>query len=373
MSNLHTVVVSVLKWYSGERSIRYLGKMAKSSAIVLGWTVFVALAGTRAKTAAQQPQTSGTVLAGQPAVSAAVSGTVVDQSGAAVGKARVSLAREGSSNARSTEAGQRGEFTFVNVPNGTYRVIAQAIGFATAVSDPVSVADGQAVALPAIALSVAVADTEVNVVANDPVIAQQQMKAEEKQRVLGVIPNFYISYVRDPEPLNTRQKYSLAVRDTFDPVGFAGTAAGAGFEQWNHIFPGYGYGWSGYAKRYAALFGDGLTSDILSHAVFPSIFHQDPRYFYQGTGTVKSRLKHAVAFAFVTRADDGRTVPNYSYLLGDLGSGTLSNLYYPHADRGVGLIFLNAGVGVIGQAVGAIAEEFLSKFVTSNIPGKSHP
>src|SRR5215469_8873435 len=88
-----------------------------------------------------------------------------------------------------------------------------------------------------------------------------------------------------------------------------------------------------------ALFVDGRSSDLLSRYVFSSLLHQDPRYFYQGTGTKKSRFYHAISNAFVARSDSGKTMPNYSYLLGDLCSAALSNAYYPRADRGAGLIF----------------------------------
>jgi hypothetical protein len=205
------------------------------------------------------------------------------------------------------------------------------------------------------------------------VIAAEQIKAEEKQRFIGVIPNFYISYVHDPAPMTTKQKFSLASHDTFDPVSLIGVGLAAGIEQANNTYAGYGEGAAGYGKRFAAKFGDGRTSDFLSHAVFPSLFHQDPRYFYQGTGSVKSRMLHAASFAIITRSDSGKTMPNYSYFLGDIGSGALSNLYYPHADRGIGLVFTNAAIGIAGKAGGTIIREFFSKRITTNVPSDGKP
>ena len=300
---------------------------------------------------------------------AIVSGVVLDRTGAAISNAQVTLVvLDGSATTRSVTTGIHGDFSFTSLAHNSYRLTVKASGFQSASSGQFTLTDDQSYIAPDLTLSLAETDTEVDVLANDPKVADLQIKAEEKQRVLGIVPNFYISYVHDPVAMNTKQKYRLALRDTFDPIGFVGTAIGAEVEQLNKNFPGYGYGVSGYAKRYAALYGDGLTGDLLSHAVFPSIFHQDPRYVYQGTGTIKSRLKHAISFAVITRGDDGRTVPNYSYVLGDLGSGALSNLYYPHADRGVGLVFINAALGIAGQAGGSVAEEFLSRFVTTNVP-----
>jgi hypothetical protein len=226
--------------------------------------------------------------------------------------------------------------------------------------------------MPKILLAVASATTEVTVRPTE-VVAAEQIKAEEKQRILGIVPNFYISYVRDAAPLTTKQKYSLAFHDTFDPVRFVGSGVAAGIKQANNSYAGYGQGAAGYGKRFAASYGDGLTQDILSHAVLPSLFHQDPRYFYQGTGSTKSRFVHSISFAVVVRSDTGRTVPNYSYLLGDIGSGLLSNLYYPHADRGTGLVFTNAAIGIAGRAGGSIVREFLLKHITTNVPGDAKP
>jgi len=198
------------------------------------------------------------------------------------------------------------------------------------------------------------------------VIAAEQIKAEEKQRLLGIVPNFYVSYVKDAAPLTTKQKFSLATHDTLDWTSWIGISVSADIEQANNSYAGYGQGAAGYGKRWAARFGDGRTSDYLSHAVFASLFHQDPRYFYQGTGTKKSRLYHAVSNAWIARSDSGKNMPNYSYLLGTMVSGALSNAYYPHADRGANLVFTNAFIGIAGRAGANVLQEFLGKRLTKN-------
>jgi hypothetical protein len=305
--------------------------------------------------------------------SAIISGVVVDPSNAAIVDARVTLLDAAGHTIRTTQSGPDGAFRFDSLPAGGFQILVKATGFASSTSATITLADKQAYVSPNILLNVANATTEVEVSGDDRVIAAAQVKAEEKQRVLGVIPNFYTSYIPNAVPLSAKQKYTFAIRDTFDPVGFVGTAIGAGIEQANDSFKGYGQGAAGYGKRYAALYGDGLTSDILSHAVFPALFHQDPRYFYQGTGTFKSRLFHAISFSVVARSDSGKTMPNYSYLLGDIGSGALSNLYYPHADRGAGLVFSNAAIGIAGRAAGSIIQEFLLPHLTTNHAGKVKP
>jgi hypothetical protein len=261
-----------------------------------------------------------------------------------------------------------GEFNFIQILPGSYLVVVNAKGFALFTSAEFAVKLQQAFEVPDISLSLAMANIEVTVRPTD-LIAAEQIRAEEKQRLLGVIPNFYTSYIYDAAPLTWKQKFSLAARGTFDPVAMLGVGIAAGVEQANNSYAGYGQGAAGYSKRFAAKFVDGRTSDFLTHAVFPTLLHEDPRYYYLGSGSVKSRLRHAVGSAFVTRSDSGRTVPNFSYLLGDLCSGALSNLYYPAANRGAHLVLTNAAVGLAGRVGGNLLREFLSKRWTTNVPG----
>ena len=317
---------------------------------------------------APQPQSgpeNSTELTSSVEGSASVSGTVLDASGAVVPGAQVSLTRRDGVPLHTLVSGANGDFVFTKLPSGSYLVVVSAKGFAPVSSAEFTLTTQQAYEMPAIALTIATATTDVEVRPTE-VVAAEQIKAEEKQRLLGIVPNFYVSYVHDAAPLTSKQKFSLATHDTFDWTSFLGVSVTAGIEQANNSYAGYGQGAAGYGKRWAAKFGDGRTSDYLSHAVFPSLFHQDPRYFYQGTGSNKSRLYHALSSAFVARSDSGHLMPNYSYLLGAMCSGALSNAYYPHADRGASLVFTNAFVGIAGRAGGTVLQEFLGKRLTKN-------
>jgi hypothetical protein len=294
-----------------------------------------------------------------------ITGTVADTSGAAIPSAQVRLTHTDGTPLHTLFSDGRGEFSFTKLPAGSYLVIINAKGFAPYTSAEFALSSDQSYLVPSIALSLASATTEVTVRPTD-VIAAEQIKAEEKQRLLGVIPNFYVSYAKDPAPLTTKQKFSLATHDTLDWTSWVGISATAGIEQANNTYAGYGQGAAGYGKRWAAKFGDGRSTDYLSHAVFASLFHQDPRYFYQGTGTNKSRLIHALNSSFIARSDSGKNMPNYSYLLGAMVSGALSNAYYPHADRGLSLVFANSFVGIAGRSGGAVLQEFLGKKLTKN-------
>ena len=299
--------------------------------------------------------------------SASVAGTVLDLSGASVPGADVTLIPRDGTQTRTMESESNGEFDFVKILPGSYLLMVNAKGFAVFTSAEFDLTMQQAYQIPDISLSLASTSMEVTVRPIE-LIAAEQIRAEERQRLVGVIPNFYTSYVYDAAPLTSKQKFSLAVRGTFDPVSILGVGFAAGIEQATNAFAGYGQGVAGYSKRFAAKFVDGRTSDMLTHAVFPSLLHQDPRYYYLGSGSVRTRLWHAVGSAFITRTDSGGTAPNYSYLLGDVSAAALSNLYYPQANRGVGLVFTNAAVGLAGRVGGNIFREFLSKHLTTNVP-----
>ena len=304
---------------------------------------------------------------------ASIAGIVHDTAGALVAGAQVSLTQRDGRNLHTVESGANGDFTFTKLPAGSYLVIVNAKSFALFTSEEITLSPLQSFIIPNITLNVGANVAEVTVRPTE-VIAAEQIKQEEKQRLLGILPDFYVSYVWDAAPLNSKQKYSMALRDILDPTTFIGVSIGAGIQQARNTFPGFGQGAAGYGERWGALFANGKTSDFLSRAVFPSVFHQDPRYFYQGSATSTwSRTKHAIGYAFVARSDSGHLMPNYSLFLGNLSSGALSNVYYPDSSRGAGLIFENAALGFAGRITQDLAHEFLFQHLTKHVLGKGKP
>jgi hypothetical protein len=200
-------------------------------------------------------------------------------------------------------------------------------------------------------------------------IATEQVQVAEKQRIFGIIPNFYVTYDPNPAPLSTRLKFKLAFKADTDPITFVGVAFMSTIYQAGDI-PNYGQGWDAYAKRMGAGYADTSTDIFLGGAILPSLLHQDPRYFYQGTGTTKSRLIHALSGPFVCRGDNGKNQINFSSMGGDLGSGAISNLYYPESDRGPGLVFLGFGVTTGVRAVNAVLQEFVLRKLSPSARGK---
>ena len=306
-------------------------------------------------------------MAGAP-VLGTISGTVTDSSGALLAGAQIELRRANDTQKRAARSGDDGRFTFPEIPAGAFRLTITSDGFAAQTVAGVLHPGESYVAQP-VALTVATALTEVNVSLSPVQVAEEQLKDEEKQRVLGVIPNFYVSYDPDAMPLNGRQKFKLAWKITIDPVSVLIAGAFAGVQQAQNSFSGYGQGAQGYAKRFGASYADFVSGTFLGGAAFPAILHQDPRYFYKGTGSKKSRLLYALANSVICKGDNRRWQPNYSSVLGSFAAGGISNLYYPAQNRnGVGLTLENGAIGVGATAVANVLQEFVVKKITPNVP-----
>jgi hypothetical protein len=290
----------------------------------------------------------------------------VDRTGAAVAGARVRLTREVQASNQEAQSGDDGQFSFANIASGPFHLTITATGFATQETSGI-LHPGESYVVPQIALAVASAASEVEVVLPRTEVAEVEIKEEEKQRVFGVFPNFYVSYVPNAAPLTSKQKFELAWKLAVDPVTFVLTGAVAGVQQAQNSFGGYGQGAEGYGKRYGAAYGDLVTSTFIGAAILPSLLKQDPRYFYKGTGSTRSRILYALANAVICKGDNGHWQANYSGIIGSLASGGISNAYYPPKDRGADLVFENAAVGIGETAVANLLQEFLIRKLTPNL------
>ena len=211
--------------------------------------------------------------------------------------------------------------------------------------------------------------TDVQVALSRTEVAQEQVKDEEKQRVFGVFPNFYVTYDPHPVALTSKQKFELAWKTTIDPVTFAIVGGIAGVQQAQNTFSGYGQGASGYGKRFGAAYADLVSGTFIGSAILPSLLKQDPRYYYKGSGSKRSRILYAIANSVICKGDNGHWQPNYSNVLGNLAAGGISNLYYPAQNRnGAALTFENAAIGIGATAAANLVEEFLMRKLTTNIP-----
>jgi Carboxypeptidase regulatory-like domain len=296
--------------------------------------------------------------------SATISGTVLDADGAEIQGAKVVLSDTQGPGKRVVKSGRNGEFTFSGLPSGDFKLAVSGPGWGTVVSSNIHLGAGDFHIIPQIVLPVTISAT-VRVTANPDELAEEQVQIAEQQRVLGVFPNFYSSYDWNAPPMGSRQKFHLAFRSVFDPVTFVGVAAVAGIEQGADTFPGYGQGVQGYSKRFGAAYANDFIGRMLSQAALPSLFHQDPRYFYKGNGSFHSRALYAIGAAVIARGDNGHWEPNYSHILGSFAAGGLSDLYYPSGDRGATLAVANGLVDIANYAGTNLLREFVLKRFTT--------
>ncbi len=298
---------------------------------------------------------------------ASISGQVEDFSSAAVPGALIKIDGPGGLQ-RNLAADPAGSFRTTGLPPGIYRVSATAPNMGIYISAEIHLTPGESLELTKIALAVGPTHADVQVIASPQEIASAQVHEEEHQRVFGIFPSFYSSYIWDAAPLDAKQKYGLALHSILDPFAFVGAAIVAGVQQERNTYPGYGDDAAAYGKRYGAAYATQAAARVIGSAVLPSIFHQDPRYFYKGSGSTKSRALYAIRSTFVTRGDNGHLEPNYSYMIGAFASGSVAYGLHPASDRDVSTIFTNALIQIGAHAGDELLREFVLRHLTPHVP-----
>jgi hypothetical protein len=348
---------------------KYFQRLIVVASVAMAW--MSPCAGQDAPKAAPEQQGSGNTAIPSSSdqwAPGTVSGTVLDQSGAMVAGARVTLARDDQSPSQQAISASDGQFSFAHVTPGPFHLTITSAGFASQTSSGV-LHSGEAYTVPEIALAVGANIFEVDVGLTQIEVAREQIQDEEKQRVLGFIPNFYVSYLRNPAPLTAKQKFGLAWKQTEDPVSFLLNGAIAGGEQALNSFSGYGQGAQGYGKRFGASYADFVAGTFIGGAILPSLLKQDPRYFYKGSGSKRSRVLYALASSVICKGDNRQWQANYSNILGSFAAGGISNIYYPASDRnGAGLTIENGLLGIGATGVANIFQEFVVRKLTRNVP-----
>jgi hypothetical protein len=306
----------------------------------------------------QKTQDQGT----QAAMPGSVLGTVLDQLGAVSVGTMIRLTPEDKSAYREVISGDNGQFSFSNVPPGHFQLSVSSTGFGNEVYSG-DLAPGQSFLTPPIVLSVATVVTQVKVTVDPLEVATEEIKEQEHQRVLGFIPNFYVSYRPDAAPLTTKLKYQLAWKSTTDVVTIGGVAFLAGLQQAGDQYSEFGQGAEGYAKRFGAAYGDAFVSTFLSGAVFPSLFKQDPRYFYRGTGNTKKRILYAISNSVWCKGDNGRWQVNYSNVAGVVSGAAIVSTYYPSKNQGTNIL-QNSLIRMGESSLAGVVQEFVLRKLT---------
>jgi hypothetical protein len=161
-----------------------------------------------------------------------------------------------------------------------------------------------------------------------------------------------------PCSLSTGEKFRLFVNDSVDPINFPGIAWNAGESQLEHDDRAYGQGAAGYSKRFAAGVADNATGDFFGMFLYPTVFHQDPRYYRVGRGSAESRIGHALEHSFVAVNDSGKHVFNFSEWCSTVSSKLVSNLYHPGSPRGFGPTATRVGFSVANDMAWDVLREF---------------
>jgi hypothetical protein len=290
-----------------------------------------------------------------------ISSTVLDVHGDLLPQALVTLQCPSPCENQTQTANDSAAFIFRDLRFGVpYQVRVSAKGFQDWTAPAIVLTpDHPVYFVTGIKLKIVGAPTTITVYATQAQIALEQVQVAEQQRVFGFIPNFYVVYDSEHAvPLTAKLKFRLAMKVSVDPVTLGAVALMAGIKQAAHS-PDYVEGAKGFGQRLGAEAAGGFDDILIGGAILPSLLHQDPRYFYQGTGTTRSRLRHALASSFVCKGDNGRNQPNYSSIGGDLASSALQNAYYPPSNRGVGATLGQFAVDTSVRELSGILQEFI--------------
>jgi len=182
----------------------------------------------------------------------------------------------------------------------------------------------------------------------------------EDKRMFGVLPNYRTAEGSVPfQPITTKQKFTIATKDSFDCPVLGTTGFFAGLSQiqgsGNNI---YGQGMKGFAHRYGISYADQVVGNFFPEAIVPTLFHKDPRYFRKGEGSKKSRLFYAVSHIFVSKSDSSSTNFNSPEIVGN-ALATLAGMSYHVHERTAGDVLTQWGVTYIAtDTFGQVLKEF---------------
>ena len=198
----------------------------------------------------------------------------------------------------------------------------------------------------------------------------------ENGRILGIIPNYRtFPSLKNYMPLTTSEKFKIASDDAFDRGTVVMAAAFGGLGQLTNANRPFGQGVAGYSRYFGASYGDLVIGDYMTEAIFPTLLHQDPRYFRRGSGSGWSRVGYAMGQIFRTHRDSGGTQFNYSEVLGNSAAVAISNAYYSDhrtAGNAVSKLGMQLGVDAFGNILKEFWPDLQRKFQRKPAPQNAH-
>ncbi len=299
---------------------------------------------------------------------ARIKGVVSDIQGGLVPGAHIVIAcTEPATTTQETTADSAGFFSVGGLSAGTYSVTISSPGLKTYVVHDLHLRPGQIYSLPEISLPIARTTADVTVTLTTEELAETELHNELKQRVLGVLPNFYTSYQWNAAPLTAKQKLKLTLRATTDPVFLGTTAITAGIQYARNDYPEYGDGPAGYWRRYGAAYGDAVIGRFMSSVVFASVFHQDPRYFVMTNGSWERRSWHAISSTVIQRGDNRHWQPAYAHIFGSASAALIASTYHPGSNPGK-LVLDDTILDLGNKAANNLIREFVLRHLAKNVP-----
>ncbi len=183
-------------------------------------------------------------------------------------------------------------------------------------------------------------------------------KKEKPDRIFGVLPNYSSVNGANVPPLSVKEKFKITAQGAFDPYEFGIVAILAGKDQAGADDAAWGQGLKGYGKRYAAAFGDQAIGNFMTGAIYPSLLHQDPRYFCKGQGGFWRRTRYAVTRVIITRSDSGTRQFNFSEFLGDATGAGIADAYHTKEERTLSGTAGTFSTQIAVDALGDVLKEF---------------
>ena len=191
-----------------------------------------------------------------------------------------------------------------------------------------------------------------------PAFAQEEPR-QAPDRIFGVLPNFTtVEDANAVRPITTKATFRMAALNSFDPYVFPFVGAVAGVAQAGNQDKFWGQGAAGYGRRFAVSMADNSVGSFFTTAIAPALFHQDPRYFELGYGSVWQRAGYAASRTLVTRSRSGQRQVNYSEIAGNAAAAVISNAYYPSENRSLSDTLTRWGTQVMWDTLSNELKEF---------------
>ena len=181
----------------------------------------------------------------------------------------------------------------------------------------------------------------------------------QNDRLFGVLPNYVtVEGGGAITPLTTKEKFKLSADGIFDPAEFVFVGVVALVNQAENDNPEWHQGLKGYARRYGNAFANQAIGNINTGAIWPSLLHQDPRYFQKAKGSFTHRFFYSASRILITRTDSGHAQFNYSEMFGSMTAAGISNIYQPRQERSFGNTLDTFGTQVLYDALSFELREF---------------